>query len=385
MVNINFTDHNYTYLFYYNSSFMSSTDTSCPIFCVQDILRAVCSYLLACEVTALSRCDKKLAGAVSSDESIWRLICNRDLSVNLNVSLATAVRQNLHNEVIYGVDALMSWRETYLSWRSELREFKNSEIYRVKSFWDRITAYYRKHDPLNGGVIETLICQEPGWRISETIPRQLQLLYSFYDGQIFSMRGKPPAPLFGSYYMYGEFTFTSLFRSSQICTEHGFFAGCNFKRIGIDRTGSVYTPTLDGEHFFCSPSRDLFDWLDNFVSNLENKVFAFESIDMNRPSSNLRTVVQYPLPRGSDANVSGTTSKCFSSVVTNGIEVRYSYVFAPERSSTSLFVFIYTIRMRLLADHPTRHPRMLSCRLLRRHWKIFDSATGILQVLTVTF
>jgi len=354
-----------------------STDTRYHMFDVLDVLRAVCTYLVAREVTALSKCDKKLAVAIITDESIWQLICSRELSVNLNASLTTAVQQNLHKEVIYDDDSLMSWRETYLSWRSELKEFKNSEIYRAKSFWDRITAYFRKHDPADGGVIETLTCRKPGKRIPAHIPRPLRLLYSFYDGQT-SLPKRLPSPLFGCYFMYGELECTFLFRSDEF--HKGYFGGGEGKRIGYDsRYGGVYIPSFDGDKIYtASPTGDLFDWLDNFVSNLENKVFAFESLDMNQPTARkYRQVVTYPLLRGSDNSIPDSIRKYFSCAITNGIEIRFAYVFSPERSPESLYVYIYTIRMRLLADHPTRLPRMVSCRLLRRHWRIFDSATGL--------
>ena len=45
-------------------------------------------------------------------------------------------------------------------------------------------------------------------------------------------------------------------------------------------------------------------------------------------------------------------------------------------------VFLYTIRMRLLFDHPTRPARLISAQLMRRHWSIVDGKDGTTSVIS---
>eukprot|EP00752_Nemacystus_decipiens_P012927 g11441.t1 len=57
--------------------------------------------------------------------------------------------------------------------------------------------------------------------------------------------------------------------------------------------------------------------------------------------------------------------------VTKGVEIQASPVFVPEECSDRTdLVWTYTIRMRLLRDHPSRPPAMSSCQLSTRHWEI---------------
>ena len=61
-----------------------------------------------------------------------------------------------------------------------------------------------------------------------------------------------------------------------------------------------------------------------------------------------------------------------SAVITNGIEVRAGAVFIPEQSHKSNLTFVYSVRMRIIPDHPSRDPRMVSAKLTTRHWRITD-------------
>ena len=217
----------------------------------------------------------------------------------------------------------------------------------------------------------------------------MRLLYRFYDGQDYSAL---VMPLFGSYFMYGEATTAYFLRSPETkLNKITPFVGCyaHMKAIVVDdESGFIYSYGGNRILFPAAPHDSecpLFDWLDNFVGNLERRVFAIEPIDMNDPEVNgtdrdFHTVVTYPLPRGSSNTTNPPAVRDFSSsVITNGIEVRAAYVFAPEKSTKNKLVFIYTIRMRLIADHPTRLSRMVSCRLLRRHWRVNDGASGKLK------
>ena len=68
-----------------------------------------------------------------------------------------------------------------------------------------------------------------------------------------------------------------------------------------------------------------------------------------------------------------------SVAITEGIEVRAGAVFVPEQSSRDSLIFVYTIRLRLIADHQSRDPRMTSARLTHRHWRITSQLGGAEQ------
>ncbi|CAN0199118.1 unnamed protein product [Pylaiella littoralis] len=62
--------------------------------------------------------------------------------------------------------------------------------------------------------------------------------------------------------------------------------------------------------------------------------------------------------------------------VSQGVEIQASPVFAPEASADRTdLMWAYTVRMRLLADHPSRPPTMSSCQLSTRQWEI-DGPNG---------
>ncbi|CAN0432113.1 unnamed protein product, partial [Phaeothamnion confervicola] len=58
--------------------------------------------------------------------------------------------------------------------------------------------------------------------------------------------------------------------------------------------------------------------------------------------------------------------------VTHGVRVRVSALFCPMAARSHETLWTYSVRIRLLREHPSRPAGMISCQLTRRRWIITD-------------
>lgn len=141
----------------------------------------------------------------------------------------------------------------------------------------------------------------------------------------------------------------------------------------VGGSNTICTTTSLMHLLYCHPipsktSCPFLDWLEDYVMCLKSDIYRYEE----------KHISLYPLTKPSCED----TCACFklvlnthlesmqSVVVTKGIEVRAGAVFVPEQSEKGSLNFVYSMRMRLIYDHPSRDPRMMSAKLTFRHWNI---------------
>ena len=128
---------------------------------------------------------------------------------------------------------------------------------------------------------------------------------------------------------------------------------------------------------------ELMLWLEEYASRLERGVYVVE------PMKQYSTDVEGQREQADRAKAIYIIShfprqEC--TVVTNGVEVSASSVLVTHESSLesdgpdARLFFTYSIRMRLLEDHPSRPPALGSCQLVSRHWRITDSKGAVESV-----
>jgi uncharacterized protein affecting Mg2+/Co2+ transport len=162
---------------------------------------------------------------------------------------------------------------------------------------------------------------------------------------------------------------------------------------------------------------NLFRWLEVYISRLEKGIYRLQPFDMSSPERianesephPYHTIMLYPLPlepitdpiyneEGKKSHlknfgynipklsaISGSEEMDYStisSVVTNGVEITVSTVFIPENSELAETFWSYSIRMRLLKDHPSRPEGLTTCQLKSRHWLISEPVGGAQGMIT---
>jgi len=183
--------------------------------------------------------------------------------------------------------------------------------------------------------------------------------------------------------------------------------GSNFSNI-ISCTG-----TIDRTEGGNRVGGDLFRWLEVYLSRLEKGIYRLQPFDMSSPERTepypYYTIMLYPLPlqpitdpiyneeeQKSPLNnygynipklsaIDGSEEMDYStisSVVTNGVEITVSPVFIPEKSELAQTFWSYSIRMRLVKDHPSRPEGLTTCQLKSRHWLISEPVGGAQGMIT---
>lgn len=167
------------------------------------------------------------------------------------------------------------------------------------------------------------------------------------------------------------------------------------------------TGTADRAETFNRAGGNLFHWLEVYVSRLEKGIYRLQAFDMSSPEQianesepqPYHTIMLYPLLPDSTKDpvpnpeaqrsplrsygysipklsaLIGSEEMDYSTisvVVTNGVEITASPVFIPEKSELNQTFWSYSIRMRLLKDHPSRPAGLTTCQLKSRHWQISE-------------
>jgi len=143
--------------------------------------------------------------------------------------------------------------------------------------------------------------------------------------------------------------------------------------------------------------RDRFmTWLYEYLHRLQSGVYLFAPLSLHHPGQPVlpatrRMISLYPFVnkalRAAEAAAQGgysssSLSACgaqdlqrsCSIAISLGVEVSAAAIFVPEKSDVedSNFFYSYQLSLRLLCGHPSRPPRLTTCSLTTRHWKIFS-------------
>eukprot|EP00904_Undaria_pinnatifida_P006989 jgi/Undpi1/341/HiC_scaffold_1.g00337.m1 len=111
---------------------------------------------------------------------------------------------------------------------------------------------------------------------------------------------------------------------------------------------------------------NLMAWLEEYLRRLKNGDYAVRSRWEEAPGVFRRGIWLFPQKGGQGC----------STQVTNGVEIQVSPVLIPEECThRKNWMWAYSVRMKLLRDHPTRPQGMTSCQLSTRLWEI-DGADG---------
>lgn len=333
-----------------------------------------------------------------------------------------------------GALQLDSWYLTYLDWRREMNGYPIREVKRMKDFWDGYIGVLNSFNATTllksiGHASSSEGIEQVALSLGRPLPKILALMYRFHNGQLesFSSPG-----FFPGHSKYGDvvsakllsvgclpfihdqvsarripsktihaLTATSLctsgdtLESVQLSTDEVLLFAFsmqpgNEKMFFAGDDGSVLVNTRHRDLWlYCHPfvptgstttadlpkTSYLLDWLENMLLNLKSGVFWYEYYDsQSNTQLSDKFFTMYPIQRQLNLRSSAfqRLQRCQSSQITNGVEIRAASVFSPQESIMNTLVFVYTIRIRLLASHPSRDSRMTACRLKNRHWKIKD-------------
>ena len=334
----------------------------------------------------------------------------------------------------YNLDDVKRMKIFWDDFKHELRRQGASEV--VDSLGHRCSVAEIKDiedsifDNSNIGDVEKVDEYENSHR--KCMPSVLSLMYRFVNGQKYRSRTVPKHGMFGGYSKYGEVsnvmflsledlpsisdafraicqnyaaTSDDLFNSITSINRDAYrdyhmhdnflpFAFCasGGKVFVLGRSNSVCVLTAERKLLYCNPipprsSCPFLDWLEDYIMCLKNDIYRYESTDIIERDRISRLLVLYPLPKPSCQDPHACFQQILNSkiesmqsvAITEGIEVRAGAVFVPEQSSRGNLIFVYTIRLRLIADHQSRDPRMTSARLTHRHWRITSQLGGAEQ------
>lgn len=344
--------------------------------------------------TAKFGCVSQRWHSLASDDHLWCRFCAQDFNISSRFDPTGS--------------PCSSYKETYEKWHEAFYMYPLSIVRRAKDCWDIIRNWTLIHFPevantLVPGASEDEIRRAEdklGWKL----PVSTRILYRFCNGQNIPHGGRPQTQqlsvlgLMGGYDFYNAHVNVHLLPLEKVleltehCASHITFprgskhivvaASCNMNKFFfLDCSdGQLYVGTknlvVTGEMMPCVSST-LIDvaqqdamlmWLEEYGRQLEVGNF---SVRKDGEDGNIRSISLFP-----------EKEPLCSEAVTNGVQVRSSAVFVPERSdlqgSADKYYFCYSIRMCLVRQEKISAWAMLSsCQLARRHWVIRANDTII--------
>ncbi|KAK1270494.1 F-box protein SKIP16 [Acorus gramineus] len=320
----------------------------------------------------------------ASDDNLWRRFCFLDLDLKSPIDPLGS--------------PCPSFKITYKVWHESFGMYPWSLVKRTKRCWAVIETWLATNFPevrntLRKGASEREI-KEAEEKLGVRLPPPTRLLYRFHDGQDLKFLETEDAAilgLIGGYCFYGQVANVYLLPLAQVVldtknfVEHRFASQSKCVIVASSfydrklfflncRSGHLYVGTrnlfVDGDMIPCVPqllvkcegveAHDaMLLWLEEHGRRLRDGVIGI------REEWDLRIICQFP-----------ETPPACSTAVTNGVQVRASAVFVPEKSGPKdeiddKYCFAYSIRMSLLSDGLILDGMYhSSCQLQSRHWII---------------